>query len=105
MNTARFLTFLVLLAILAGCAGRQPGPGIATPLSITDAANPNSGELNAFGQIYAGDTDKSLAARFLLDNLPPADRLSMSAAELSENLDYAFLARESMPWGEIVIFA
>ena len=102
MNTARLLTFLVLLAILGGCAGRQPGPGITTPLSIADAANPNAGELRAFEQLYAGDTDKSLAARFLLDNLPPADRLSMSAAELSENLDYAFLARESMPWGETV---
>lgn len=102
MYTARLLIFLVLLAILGGCAGRQPGPGFSTPLSITDAANPNAGELSAFEQMYAGDTDKSLAARFLLDNLPPADRLSMSAAELSENLDYAFLARESMPWGEIV---
>ena len=102
MNTNRLITLLVLMILLGGCAGRQPSPGLATQLSITDAANPNAGELLAFEQMYAGDADKSLAARFLLDNLPPADRLSMSAEDLSENLDYAFLARESMPWGKTV---
>ncbi len=102
MNTNRLITLLVLMVLLGGCAGRQPGPGIATPLSITDAANPNADELRAFEQIYAEDADKALAARFMLDNLPPADRLSMSADDLGENLDYAFLARESMPWGETV---
>lgn len=102
MNTNRLITLLVLIVMLGGCAGRQTVPGIATPLSINDAANPNAGELRAFELMYAEDADKSLAARFLLDNLPPADRLSMSAAELNENLDYAFLARESMPWGKTV---
>ena len=77
MNTNRLITLLVLMVLLGGCAGRQPGSGIATPLSITDAANPNAGELLAFEQMYAGDADKSLAARFLLDNLPPADRAAV----------------------------
>ena len=102
MNTNRLITLLVLMVLLGGCAGRQPGSGIATPLSITDAANPNADELRLFEQTYAGDADKVLAARFLLDNLPPADRLSMSAGDLGENLDYAFLARTAMPWGETV---
>jgi hypothetical protein len=102
MKTNLLLTLLVLLAVLGGCSGRQPVSGIATQLSIADAANPNAAELIAFEQAYAGDADKSLAAKFLLDNLPPADRLSMSAADLGENLDYAFLARNSMPWGKTV---
>jgi hypothetical protein len=102
MKTNLLLTLLVLMTVLGGCAGRQPAPGITTQLSISDAANPNAAELLAFEQAYAGDADKSLAARFLLSNLPPADRLSMSAADLGENLDYAFLARDSMPWGKTV---
>lgn len=100
MNTARLLTLLVLLAILGGCAARQPGPDIAATFSIPDSGNPNAQELRAFEEAYQGDEEKSLAARFLLDNLPAADRLSMSAQDLAENLDYAFLAREAMPWGK-----
>lgn len=100
MNTARLLTLLVLLAILGGCAARQPGADITDTFSIPDSGNPNAQELRAFGEAYRGDEEKSLAARFLLDNLPPADRLSMSAQDLAENLDYAFLARETMPWGK-----
>ncbi len=102
MNTSLFLKLLVLLVMLGGCAGRQPGPVFSTALSIPDAANPNAGQLRAFEQMYVEDENKSLAARFLLDNLPPADRLSMSSRDLSENLDYAFLAREALPWGETV---
>jgi transglutaminase-like putative cysteine protease len=102
MNTTRLLTFLVLLAILGGCAARQPGHDIAATFSIPDAGNPNSSELKAFEEMYRGDDEKSLAARFLLENLPPADQLSMSAQDLAENLDYAFLAREAMPWGKTV---
>ena len=100
MNTARLLTTLFLLAMLWGCAARQPGADIT--LSIPVSGNPNALELKAFEDAYQEDTEKSLAARFLLDNLPPADQLSMSKADLAENLDYAFLAREAMPWGKTV---
>ncbi|MBE1423579.1 hypothetical protein H4684_000198 [Desulfomicrobium macestii] len=105
MNTLQLPTLvklLVLLVILGGCAGRQPAPGLSTSFSIPDAANPNADELKAFENMYLEDPEKSLAARFLLDNLPPADRLSMDARALSENLDYAFLARDAMPWGKTV---
>ena len=102
MNTARIriLTFLVLLVILGGCSARQPGADIAATFSIPDSDNPNAQALRDFEAMYLADEEKSLAARFLLDNLPPADRLSMSARDLAENLDYAFLAREAMPWGK-----
>jgi transglutaminase-like putative cysteine protease len=102
MNTSLFIKLLVLLVMLGGCAGRQPGSNLTTALSIPDAANPNAAELSAFERKYLEDANKSQAARFLLDNLPPADRLSMSARDLGENLDYAFLARGAMPWGETV---
>lgn len=105
MNTHALPTLvklLVLLVILGGCAARQSGPGLATSFSIPDTANPNAGELKTFERMYLEDPEKSLAARFLLDNLPPADSLSMNARALSENLDYAFLAREAMPWGKAV---
>jgi hypothetical protein len=100
MNTARILTLLVLLAILAGCATRQPGTDITATFSIPDSDNPNAQALKVFEEAYIADEEKSLAARFLIDNLPPADRLSMSARDLADNLDYAFLAREAMPWGK-----
>lgn len=100
MNTARLLTSVFLLALLLGCATRQPGADIAATLFIPVSDNPNAQALRAFEEAYQGDKEKSLAARFLLDNLPPADQLSMSTRDLAENLDYAFLARETMPWGK-----
>lgn len=48
---------------------------------------------------FPKNSEHDRAARFLLDNLPLADRLSMTEAQLRENLDYAFLARKTMPWG------
>jgi hypothetical protein len=98
---------LVPAAILAlalfcfGCA--KPAalrPGGPTPAAaMPDSANPNAAELAAFAASYPRGSEEARAAAFLLDNLPLADRLSMTADELRENLDYAFLARRSMPWG------
>lgn len=63
---------------------------------------PNQAELSAFVRSYPDGSEEARAAGFLVDNLPLADRMSMSAADLRENLDYAFLARQSMPWGRTV---
>ncbi|GKT28937.1 transglutaminase domain-containing protein, partial [Aduncisulcus paluster] len=38
----------------------------------------------------------------MIANLPPSDRAGLSAKELTENIDYAFLARESTKWGKNV---
>ncbi len=42
------------------------------------------------------------AARFLVDNMPPADRDSLSSAFLLENLELAFRARTEFPWARVV---
>jgi len=42
------------------------------------------------------------AARFLVDNMPPADRDSLSSAFLLENLELAFKARAEFPWAREV---
>ncbi len=38
------------------------------------------------------------AARFLVENMPPQDRETLSSEYLRENLDLAFRAREEYPW-------
>lgn len=90
---------LLLLVVLWGCATRQPvTDSKSTLIAIPAAANPKAAEHASFAQAYAEDSEKGRAALFLLENLPLADRLSMTEAELRENLEYAFLARQTMPW-------
>jgi hypothetical protein len=72
-----------------GCAlrGPVPGPGLA---GVADR--------------YPAGSEQREAARFLVDNLPPGDTVALDAAALAEHVDYAFLAREAMPWGRQVPF-
>lgn len=42
------------------------------------------------------------AARFLVDNMPPADRESLTSGFLLENLELAFKARQEFPWAREV---
>lgn len=42
------------------------------------------------------------AAFFLVDNMPPGDRATLSSDFLMENLDLALAAREKFPWGKDV---
>jgi len=65
-------------------------------------AGENAPELERFLSLYEPDTEKSEAATFLVANLPPADAASLSSDELQEHVEYAFLARETMPWGKDV---
>ena len=97
---APFRICLLLLALLWGCAGHRPAPLAQWPR--LDENGTALGERGTFLAAYADGTDEARAAKFLLDNLPPADQLSMTAADLRENLDFAFLARQSMPWGQRV---
>jgi len=91
---------LVLALLFTGCAKpaahRAAEPATA---SIPDSANPNAAEMAAFARTYPEGSDQAQAAAFLLENLPLADRLSMTADDLRENVDYAFLTRSLMPWG------
>lgn len=42
------------------------------------------------------------AARFLVENMPPADKETLRPAFLAENLDLALKARETFPWAKEV---
>lgn len=101
MKTALLPTLLVLILLAGGCAKPSVRALDSAPLSaIPDAANPNASQLAAFAESYAEGTEEARAAAFFLENLPAADSLSMTAADLRENLDYAFMARSGMPWGK-----
>ena len=89
---------------LAGCAGVEKtgvervhpgGPG-----GVYSLAGENAGEIRKFLYRYAPGTEMREAAEFLAAHLPLSDAAGMSADELSEHVDYAFLARQSMPWGK-----
>ena len=103
MNPAILHILVVVLLICAGCGKAPVRPHVPAPeAEIPAAANPNAAELECFANSYEETSEQGVAARFLLDNLPPADSLAMSAADLRENLEYAFLARETLPWGKTV---
>lgn len=53
---------------------------------------------------YPEKTEEKTAAEFLLGNLPPSDRDTLSTKDLRENIDYAFAARSETAWGASVPF-
>ena len=59
----------------------------------------NKVNLEDFISSYS-DAQKREAACFLVSSLPLSDTLTITKAELSENLEYAFLAKKTMPWGK-----
>ncbi len=93
MSTPYRATLLLFLVLgLCACAARQ---------SLSPPNAPRN-EVQAFLDTQAEGTDEARAARFLVENLPLPDRLGMSGADLRENLDFAFLAWRTMPWGKKV---
>ncbi len=67
------------------------GSAFAGPLDeFVDAARQRHGESGA------------VAARFLVDHMPPKDREALSASFLIENLDLAFRARSEFEWAKNV---
>ncbi len=91
MSTSYRATLPLLLVLgFCACAARQP---LSPPNTPRD-------EVQAFLDAQAEGTDETRAARFLVENLPLPDQLGMSGADLRENLDFAFLARRTMPWGK-----
>ncbi|MEW5774033.1 MAG: transglutaminase domain-containing protein [Thermodesulfobacteriota bacterium] len=84
------VVLVVVLALGAGsCALRAPDP-YAGPAGWADG--------------YPDGSERRAAARFLAENLPPGDAADLDPAALAEHLEYAFLAREAMPWGRQVPF-
>lgn len=70
--------------------------------TVLDTAGGNSAQIEEFLNKFSDDHVKKQAADFLTANLPPCDSATLSSDLLIENLDYAFLARESTLWGKTV---
>ncbi|WP_432737137.1 transglutaminase domain-containing protein [Maridesulfovibrio sp. FT414] len=107
VSEKKFLIFLLtVLAITAnGCSSRNT-PIEISPYSVPveqvlSSAGKNRIQIENFLNKYRSPEERQ-AAQFLVANLPPCDRASVSAEQLSENLEYAFLARRSTPWGRDV---
>ena len=109
----RLLLPALALFLLIGCSGRSPKsppghgglPGApddsrARLEYVLDTSGENRAELEAALSAYAPGTGQAERTRFLVRNLPPADRASMTADEFREIVDVAALARASLPWGK-----
>lgn len=100
------LTLSVLLLTCCGCSTKLNSTLISPYTTAIDQVLATSGsnriQIEQFLNKYGDNPEKRQAAQFLIANLPPSDRVSLSTKLLEENLDYAFLARESTPWGKDV---
>jgi transglutaminase-like putative cysteine protease len=82
---------------------REPTDLAATKLAdALDRSGMNRSEIETFliGQVG----ERKIAAEFLVANMPTVDLVSMRASDLEENLEYAFRAREELPWAADVPF-
>lgn len=84
---------ICIVFVLSGCT------------SYHDATAPRATRLSSSPQllqtlqaIYPETSEQRNAAQFLVENLPLADVQAMSVRDLKDNIDYAFLARQTMPW-------
>lgn len=100
------ILFFIVLVTSTGCASKN-SPLNISPFSgpveqVLDTSGQNRDRLIEFLDSYKDNPEKRQAAQFLVANLPPADRVSLSAEMLKENLEFAFLARSSTGWGHDV---
>ncbi|WP_320176030.1 transglutaminase domain-containing protein [Maridesulfovibrio sp.] len=103
-NISYILAAIYFCASLCACSTKNNqdkfSPYSASTTKILETSGSNRAQLESFISRYTENPEKRQAAQFLVSNLPPSDRAALSAKELSENLDYAFLARESTEWGK-----
>ena len=94
------------LLLSTSCAHKLNSPLISPYTAqlnqIISTSGSNKNQINAFLSNYKDTPEKHQAAQFIVANLPPSDRVSLSAELLKENLEYAFLARESTRWAKDV---
>jgi transglutaminase-like putative cysteine protease len=109
IRAARLALPVLLLLLAAACATKHPAlppdtpPDLSAALSeVLRTAGDNRREIETFLARYPQDPEMREAAFFLAANLPAADRPRLSTRDLSENLEYAFLARRTLPWGQDV---
>ncbi|HAB17923.1 MAG TPA: transglutaminase domain-containing protein [Verrucomicrobiota bacterium] len=73
---------------------------LATSLALCSLASTLDDFIAAAHQKHGEPGER--AARFLVDHMPPADRETLSAEFLLDNLDLAFQARAEFPWASAV---
>lgn len=104
-----FYNLIILSFLLATCSGCSTNqlpelfPPYSTPVNqaLADSGK-NRPQIENFLNSFRDNPEKRQAAQFLVANLPPGDRVSLSDKLLTENIEYAFLARENTPWGQDV---
>nr|WP_161625353.1 transglutaminase domain-containing protein [Maridesulfovibrio hydrothermalis] len=100
------LPLLIFITALSGCSTRQLPADIspyAIPIEqILATSGKNKEQISKFLGNFEHNPEKRQCAQFITANLPPSDRTGLSAELLTENLEYAFLARESTLWGRNV---
>ncbi len=109
LSAALSLALFAGLALSSGCAKTNVTAKLDIPAKYRKAveetierSGENAHQIQLFLSLYRNDRKMLEAASFLIANLPVSDAASMTADELSENLDYAFKARREMPWGRTV---
>lgn len=108
-ESLRLFALLVLISLfITGCRTTVP-TSVDIPRQYSsavkatiEASGENAREIRVFLSRYASDKKMLEAAAFLIANLPLCDAASVTTTMLSEHLEYAFLARQNMPWGREV---
>ncbi|WP_051294799.1 transglutaminase-like domain-containing protein [Maridesulfovibrio bastinii] len=110
-KSALILIPLILAVALlnCGCAGGQHkynfkgwSPENSSIDFVLETSGSNSKELQKVLDTCKGYPEKMQCAKFLIANLPPGDRSSIKAETLIDNINFALLARRTMPWGKDV---
>ncbi|MFA4986193.1 MAG: transglutaminase domain-containing protein [Candidatus Brocadiia bacterium] len=101
-----FPAAILMLVLMAGCSpsemmfsAKLPGEYRSAVEKVIAQSGENGAELRKFILRFESDPPKLHAACFLVSNMPLSDSASMSADDLAEHIDYAFEARQRMPWG------
>jgi len=98
------LSFMSLMIIWCYLATPQPSANAEKyppeVQRVLNACGSNEKELERFLETYPQGDKRRKAAEFIVGNLPLFDAASLNASQLKENLEYAFLAKKIMPWGD-----
>lgn len=101
------LCFAALSMLTSGCIAQNRNyyfggwsPDNNNVQVVLDSSGSNRHELVKVLDACRKNPEKMQAAKFLISNLPPDDRATITADLLLDDIDFAFLARETMSWGK-----